>query len=56
MGPMGKIRTHICTFLDMYVYTMLLIVIYLHFNKALNSVLDDDLVNKIETYGTVKHV
>lgn len=56
MGPVGKIRIHICTFLDMYVYAVLLIVIYLHFNKALNSVLDDDLVNKIETCGTVKNV
>lgn len=40
--------------LCLYAYSVLMRAMYLNFNRALNNVLNDDLVGKIETYGTVK--
>lgn len=56
MDLVGKIHTCVCTFLGVYVGTVLLIGIYLNFNKALNNVLNYELVNKTETYGSFKCV
>lgn len=56
MDSVGKIHMRIYTFPGVYVQNVLLAVIYLNFNKALNHVLNDNFVNKTETYSIVKNV
>lgn len=52
MDSVGKCHTSL--YILGRLYTVLIIVIYLNFNKTLNNVLKNDLMIKIKIYGTIK--